>query len=261
MPKIIINDNCFSWAAISILEFQTITVPECCLTKSLPYILFEKYIKMLAPETGTVPIVSTHFRYLSAQSSAWAWLILNTNASRLQRVWSGYDGMEWSIEMMRQAAEHTQLRTPLHTKTYRFTLHTGVSRALVSLLRFRHPPDLRLTAQIYAITYRRAQTSTSRFRDKQQHATRWRRAGDVIAPPRPLICIYGQRPPLTHRNAFCHSWTHSNGSPLLYWIFRRKKMLDQFESFACSVGVGSVTPRHVSIIKNLSALKHLHRPY
>jgi len=153
------------------------TVPECCLIKSLPYILFEKYIKMLAPGTGTVPIVSTHFRNLSAQSSAWAWLILNTNASCLQRVWSGYDGIEWSMEMMRQAAEHTQLRTPLHTKTYRFTLHTGVSRALVSLLRFRHPPDLRLTAQIYAITYRRTQTSTSRFRDKQQHALasgRWR---------------------------------------------------------------------------------------
>ena len=42
------------------------TVSECCLTKLLPYILFEIYINILALKspvqgTGTMPVVSAHF--------------------------------------------------------------------------------------------------------------------------------------------------------------------------------------------------------
>ena len=46
------------------------TVSEYRLTKSLPYILFEKYVCILsletcpAPGTSTVPIVSAHLRSL-----------------------------------------------------------------------------------------------------------------------------------------------------------------------------------------------------
>jgi len=34
-------------------QFQTITVSECCLIKLLPYILFEKYIYILALEMAS----------------------------------------------------------------------------------------------------------------------------------------------------------------------------------------------------------------
>jgi len=33
--------------------FQTITVPECCLIKLLPYIFFDKYISILAVEMAS----------------------------------------------------------------------------------------------------------------------------------------------------------------------------------------------------------------
>jgi len=50
-------------------QFQAVTVSGCLLIELLPYILFEKYIDILALQwpaqgTGTVPIVSAHFRSL-----------------------------------------------------------------------------------------------------------------------------------------------------------------------------------------------------
>ena len=52
LPKIIINDttSVFSNCNQHFVNLQTVTVSECCLIKLLPYILFEKYIYILALE-------------------------------------------------------------------------------------------------------------------------------------------------------------------------------------------------------------------
>ena len=53
VPQIVIdyNNKFISFkTAISILVIQTITVSDCCLIKLLRYILFEKYIYILALE-------------------------------------------------------------------------------------------------------------------------------------------------------------------------------------------------------------------
>jgi len=48
--KIIINNaiNIFLKLQSTFWKFQTITVSECCLTKLLPYIQFEKYVAFSA---------------------------------------------------------------------------------------------------------------------------------------------------------------------------------------------------------------------
>jgi len=52
--KIITNDTIFFLKLQSALwQFQTITFSECCLIKLLPYILFEKYIHILALEMAS----------------------------------------------------------------------------------------------------------------------------------------------------------------------------------------------------------------
>jgi len=50
LPKIIISNtiNLFLKLQSAFCQFQTVTVSECCLTKLFSYILFEKYIYMLA---------------------------------------------------------------------------------------------------------------------------------------------------------------------------------------------------------------------
>jgi len=50
VPKIVVNNtvNLFFTLQSAFWQVQTITVSECCLTKLLPNILFEKYICMLA---------------------------------------------------------------------------------------------------------------------------------------------------------------------------------------------------------------------
>jgi len=50
VPKIPINENKFIFKLQSAFfgNFETVTVSECCLIKLLPYILFEKYIDILA---------------------------------------------------------------------------------------------------------------------------------------------------------------------------------------------------------------------
>jgi len=52
----------FSQTAISILliSFQAITVSECCLTKMLPCILFEKYINILASASEMASLGNRH---------------------------------------------------------------------------------------------------------------------------------------------------------------------------------------------------------
>jgi len=49
VPKIIINDTQF----IYFLKLQSAFVSKCCLIKLLPYILFEKYIYILALEMAS----------------------------------------------------------------------------------------------------------------------------------------------------------------------------------------------------------------
>jgi len=56
MPKIIINDtvNLFFFKLQSAFwSFRVVAVSECCLIKSLPCILFEKYICILALEMAS----------------------------------------------------------------------------------------------------------------------------------------------------------------------------------------------------------------
>jgi len=71
VPKIIINDTIIFFLRLqsAVWQFQTITVSECCLTKMLPYILFEKYMNIVALEMASpgnrhCAIVSAHFRSL-----------------------------------------------------------------------------------------------------------------------------------------------------------------------------------------------------
>ena len=52
MPKIIINDTTNLFFKIGKSAFQTTAVSECCLIKFLPHILPEKYIHILALESG-----------------------------------------------------------------------------------------------------------------------------------------------------------------------------------------------------------------
>jgi len=59
-------------------------VSECCLVKMLPYIIFEKYIYILAlemasPGVSTVPIASAHFRTM--------WPVLGEFGDRLAHVY------------------------------------------------------------------------------------------------------------------------------------------------------------------------------
>jgi len=55
VPKILTNDtiNLFLKLQSACCQFQTITVSECCLIKLLPYILYEKYIYILALELAS----------------------------------------------------------------------------------------------------------------------------------------------------------------------------------------------------------------
>ena len=78
VPNVIVNDaiDLFFKLQPAFCEFQTVTVSECCLTKLLPCISFEKYNfifqrwKWPAQGAGTVPVVSAHFRSLYKHTRA-----------------------------------------------------------------------------------------------------------------------------------------------------------------------------------------------